>query len=116
MNFDDAIRAHSAWKTKLSAYLNNPDGSLKPEEIEPDNACALGQWIHEEGIAHSGDSDYQELKKIHANFHKAAAEVVRRADSGEAVAEDVALGATSDFAKHSSAIVSGIMKLRRKVS
>ena len=43
MNFDDAIKAHSAWKTKLAQYLHSPDGSLNPEEIAPDNKCAVAQ-------------------------------------------------------------------------
>jgi hypothetical protein len=49
MDFDEAIKAHSAWKMKLSTYLKKPDGSLKPSEIQVDNKCQLGQWIYAEG-------------------------------------------------------------------
>ena len=83
MDFDEAIRAHSAWKLKLSAYLRNPDGSLKASEIQADNKCALGQWIYGEGAKHSSHAEFTTLKAEHQRFHKAAAQVVQKADSGQ---------------------------------
>jgi Chemoreceptor zinc-binding domain len=114
MDFDQAIAAHSAWKTKLKAYLNNPDHSLKPAEIELDDKCALGQWIHGEGRQFLSNASYSTLKMAHAKFHKAAAAVVRKADSGQSVTEEVTLGATSDFTSASSAVVSAIVAMKRK--
>jgi hypothetical protein len=49
MDFDEAIKAHSAWKFKLSGYLRKPDGSIKSADVVVDNKCALGQWIYGEG-------------------------------------------------------------------
>jgi len=115
MNFDDAITAHSAWKLKLTSYLKHPDGSLKVEDIQSDSKCNLGQWIHGEGTKWASSPHYTELKAEHARFHKAAASVVRKADSGQAVAEEVALGAKSDFANASSAVVSAIMHMKQHV-
>ena len=116
MNFDDAIKAHGAWKMKLSTYLRKPDGSLKASEVAPDNKCALGQWIHGEGAKHSALPEFATLKSEHARFHKAAAEVVKKADAGQSTSEDTALGSSSDFAKASSSVVSAIMGIKRKAS
>lgn len=116
MDFDEAIKAHSAWKMKLSSYLKSPDGSLKAEEIQVDNKCALGQWIYGEGLKWSSLPEYATLKAEHQKFHKAAAEVVRKAHSGASVSEDLALGGKSDFASASSAVVSAIMAMRRKAN
>lgn len=116
MNFDEAIRAHSDWKIKLSNYLRNPDGSLKSVDVEPDNKCPLGQWIHGEGAKYSALSEYETLKSEHAKFHKEAATVIRKADSGENVSEEVALGADSNFANASSSVVSAIMKMKAKAN
>ena len=115
MNFDEAITAHSAWKMKLSNYLRKPDGSLKVADIEVDNKCALGQWIYGDGAKHNGIPEYESLKAEHAKFHKAAAEVVKKADSGQSVTEDIAIGAKSPFAAASSAVISAIMAIKRKV-
>lgn len=116
MNFDEAIKAHSAWKLKLSGYLRNPDGSLKAADIEQDNKCQLGQWIYGDGAKYSNIPEYATLKAEHARFHRAAAEVVRKADSGQDTSADTALGGASDFAKASQAVVAAIMKIRAKAS
>lgn len=116
MDFDEAIKAHSAWKLKLATYLKKPDGSLKAAEIQPDNKCQLGQWIYGEGAQWSKLPEYATLKSEHARFHKAAAEVVRKADSGKDTSEDTALGSKSEFASASSSVVSAIMGIRRKAA
>src|SRR5689334_24920780 len=102
MNFDDAIKAHSSWKMRLAEYLRKPDGSLKATDVEADNKCPLGQWIYGEGAKFSTLSEYSTLKSQDASFHKAAGNVVRKADSGQSVTEDVALGSASDFARAST--------------
>ena len=113
MNFDDAIAAHSGWKMKLASYVRKPNGSLKTANIEPDNKCPLGQWIHGEGAKYNNTHpEFRVLKLEHARFHRAAAEVVRKADSGQNVTEEIALGAKSEFARTSAAVVTSIMKMK----
>lgn len=114
MDFDEAIKAHSAWKMKLSTYLKKPDGSLKASDIQVDNKCALGQWIHGEGAKYSSLAEFATLKAEHARFHKAAAQVVQKADSGQDTSEETSLGSKSEFAQASSSVVSAIMAIRRK--
>ncbi len=112
MDFDQAIAAHSAWKAKLKAYLKNPDHSLKPADVQVDNKCILGQWIYGEGKRWSSTPGYSELKAQHAKFHLAAAAVVRKADSGQPVAEEIALGAKSDFTTTTVAVVNAIVRMK----
>lgn len=115
MNFEEAIQAHTAWKMKLASYLRTPDGSLNPSEVGVDNRCPLGQWIHGEAVRYADLPEYATLKSEHAKFHRAAAEVVARATSGQNVEEDIAVGSSSAFGKSSTAVVNAIMKMRRKV-
>lgn len=114
MNFDEAIQAHSTWKLKLTKYLRSPDGSLKAEEVCLDNKCALGLWIYGEGVSYTSMTEYGTLKSEHAKFHKAAAEVITKADAGKSVSEEVQMGADSPFAKASSAVVLAIMEMKKK--
>lgn len=115
MDFDEAIKAHSAWKLKLSSYLRKPDGSLKATDVQVDNKCQLGQWIYGEGAKHSSMAEFTTLKSEHAKFHKAAAEVVKKADSGQDTSEETALGSKSAFSSASSAVVNAVMAMKRKV-
>lgn len=112
MNFDEAISAHSAWKNKLRTYLRNPDKSLVVATIRKDSECPLGQWIYGEGRKYAGVPEFKELQTEHGNFHRAAAELVQRADSGEKVAEETALGSHSRFSQVSEHVVQLIMKMK----
>ncbi|MBF0492129.1 MAG: CZB domain-containing protein [Deltaproteobacteria bacterium] len=114
MNFDDAIKAHSVWKTKLGLYLNKPDASLKPVEVEPDNRCDLGKWIHGEGAKHASLPEFGQLKETHRLFHQEAAKIVQRANNGEKVNEEVALGAKSGFGNASTKVITLLMILKSK--
>ncbi|EKD42320.1 MAG: methyl-accepting chemotaxis sensory transducer [uncultured bacterium] len=114
MDFDGAIKAHAEWKMKLSAYLSKKDGSLKAADVSPDNKCALGQWIHGEGAKFQSLPEYAALKAEHANFHKAAADIIKKADSGQNVSGEVALGAASPFAATSQKVVVAIMAMKSK--
>jgi hypothetical protein len=114
MNFDEAIIAHSQWKLKLRSYVAQPDGSLKAGEVQLDNKCSLGQWLYGEGQKYSGFPEYATLKEEHAKFHKAAADIIRRADAKQDVSKELALGQKSDFLTASSNVINAITALRKK--
>jgi hypothetical protein len=115
MEFDQAIAAHAAWKSKLAKYLKNPDHSLEPSKVAADDQCELGKWIAGEGRKFTKLPEFATVKSDHARFHKVAADIVQRANSGQQVAEEVALGAKSEFATASSSVVRSIMALKAKV-
>ena len=114
MDFNQAIRAHAAWKMKLSVYLAKPDGSLKVADIEPDNRCALGQWIYAEGQKLAQFPEFTALRNEHTRFHTCAASIVKKADSGQNMTEETALGADSEFSRSSAAVIAAIMTMKRK--
>ena len=115
MDFDQAVAAHTAWKRTLARHLDKRDGSLRPNEIALDDRCALGQWIHGRGEAEYHNlPEYSVLLREHARFHRCAAEVVRRANSGEAVDKQITVGARSEFTMASSAVVLAIMAIKKR--
>jgi len=114
MNFDEAIAAHSAWKQKLAIYLAKPDKSIDAGKLAQDHHCDLGKWIYSRTGADALSATFVELKKEHSNFHQAAADVVRKADAGQAVSEEISLGAKSPYASCSSKVVAALMKMKRE--
>ena len=114
MNFDEAVAAHSDWKRKLRSYIQKPDHSLKVIEVGAHDRCKLGQWIAGEGRKYASLQEYAKLQAEHTRFHKAAAEVIERADRGQNVAQEVTLGANSEFGKASGAVVMALMEMKRK--
>ncbi|WP_439493971.1 CZB domain-containing protein, partial [Bosea sp. (in: a-proteobacteria)] len=115
-DFDRAVRAHSDWKMKLGAYIRRPDQTLRAVEVARDDVCELGCWIHGPGRNMAGAKEYSELKSAHAAFHRTAADIVRRADAGETVSEDIALSATSPYSNASSHVIQAIVAMKRRTA
>jgi hypothetical protein len=114
MNFDDAVAAHSEWKRKLNSYVQKLDQSLKADEVAANDRCTLGQWLKGEAQEYSALPEFAKLTAEHTRFHKAAADVVRRVDSGQDVSADMAIGGGSEFGRASSAVVLAIMGMKKK--
>jgi Chemoreceptor zinc-binding domain len=116
MDISQAIDAHNGWKGRLAAYLAQPDQSLDAAAIALDDQCDLGRWLQGEGLAESGWAGFAQLIGDHARFHAEAASLVKRADAGERITEEAALGFKSEYAKASNAVITALMliKSRRK--
>jgi hypothetical protein len=79
LNMKEALDAHAAWNTRLEDVLSGKSVEhLEPAKVASDCECTLGKWIHGTAKSAMGDSvDYEDLKKIHAEFHLNAAEIVK---------------------------------------
>lgn len=115
MNANDAILAHSRWKTLLTTYLQKPDNSINVGDLQVDNKCDLGRWIHTEGSKFAALPEYAALKASHAKFHQAAAGVVKKANAGLPVKAETELGLGSEFGLASMAVVNGIKAFFAKI-
>jgi len=116
MKIDDAILAHVEWKDRLSNYLRRADRSLLPREIAADNGCELGKWLYGEGRPFAEHQEYADVIQQHIRFHTAATSVLRRANAGESVYDDIVLGSGSDFVMASVELINALMALRQVIS
>jgi hypothetical protein len=116
MDFDEAIGTHSKWKRKLRHVLAKHDGSLSPAEISLDHKCELGEWIYSEGARYSALPEYNKLKYDHARFHWVAAEIVKKANSGEPIDAEMEPCSSSEFSMASAAIVIALMAMKKRLS
>jgi hypothetical protein len=114
MSFDDAVNCHSEWKKWLHGYVAHPDHSLKMEEVAGDHQSKLGRWIRGEGRQYSAYPEFARLTLEHKRLHRLAAEIVRRADLGEDVSVEFALGVGSEFGSSSSVVVLALMDMKRR--
>lgn len=107
-----AIGAHSHWKKRLRAAIEAGDSKLTVDQVAKDDACDLGKWLQGESIPESvrTTADFEACRELHAQFHKAAAEVLRLAVSGDKAAALAALGSDTRFANLSSALTLRLMQ------
>jgi methyl-accepting chemotaxis protein len=114
MNFDDAIVAHTEWKMRLSRYVRKPDGTYTAGEVGRDDKCRLGKWIYGEGRERFGSlPEYSLLLTQHAEFHKKAAEIIQKADSGRTISDEE-FTVASDYGRLSTAVINAIRAMRTK--
>jgi hypothetical protein len=82
--FYHAVEAHIKWKIRLQKHLDGTsEEKLNPDHICLDNQCTLGKWIYSDGQQYKNMEGFEELRNIHANFHKCASEVIRKTDDGD---------------------------------
>jgi len=80
-----AIGAHALWKKRLISAIDTGESDFAPEKVCTDNQCEFGKWLYGATItaADKTGGDYDNVRKLHAEFHKIAADVLRLALSGK---------------------------------
>ncbi|MGO9545395.1 MAG: CZB domain-containing protein [Rhodomicrobium sp.] len=116
MNWDDAVKAHAAWKMRLLAYIHDPSKRLDPAVVGADDLCPFGIWLHGEGKQKlAAMPEFETLTAEHARFHRAVGRAVELANAGKIVPDQTVLGWESEFAGSSRNLVTTIVKLKLKV-
>ena len=84
LNLKEVLDTHGAWKNKLENELSgNSNEPIDVTKTAKDHVCTLGKWIYGPGKSkYSTLSEYEPLRKAHADFHLVAAEVVIEHQSG----------------------------------
>lgn len=115
MNITDAIKMHLEWKIRLKSYLSNPNQALDYGGISRYDKCPLGKWIAGDGARYSNLPDFQRMEVAHIRFHIAAADIVRRADNGEVVVQEIISSANSPYARASADIIDLLTSLKEQI-
>lgn len=85
IDFMAAIEAHVRWKVRLENYIDGTSTEkLDAEVVGMDNQCPLGKWIYGAGgDKYNANPLFQEIREIHANFHKCSAGIMRQSNAGD---------------------------------
>ena len=113
-DFDDAIKAHKGWKTKLSNYIAHPNNSINHDEVGLDNHCMFGKWMQNNSQKYDRMPEFDALKAEHTKFHRITGDIVRRINSGQRVLE-TEISESSEFGRASSATIDAILRLKAKI-
>ena len=116
MELMQAIAAHMKFSKMISSYVSRPDHSLQASQVGAPDRCELGRWIYGEGSRFSSMLEFSALLASHAHYHQAAAEVVSRADSGQAEAQETELGSATEIDFASAEVVRSLMFLHGKLA
>ncbi len=107
---NNAIGAHGSWKIKLRTAVNKGHSTHNVDEVRCDDKCAFGKWLHGsniDGPTRAG-APYNVIKRLHAEFHICAADVLSKATNGDTPGAAQLL--EGDFAAKSEKLVRGLRK------
>jgi methyl-accepting chemotaxis protein len=105
--------AHQAWKQKLrNAISGGSELQLDPNEVCKDNVCALGKWIYSAGKEFEHLEEYEPLRQNHAAFHVCAADILKKAQTGDRDGASSML--VGDFFDLSNRTIQNIVAMKRQ--
>ena len=95
---NSAIAAHGQWKHKLKKAIDTGECESTPEKVKKDNNCSFGKWLHERiDPQYKSSPYYNEVLKMHADFHSEAGEILRLALNGKPEDANKKIGLGSPF-------------------
>ena len=106
-----AIGAHGMWKVRMKNAINTGKSEFTIEQVSVDNQCEFGRWLYGSTIsAAEKTADYETCRKLHAEFHKVTAGVLRQALAGDKDAAAKALAPDGKFTDASARLTTAMMK------
>ncbi|MEZ5933165.1 MAG: CZB domain-containing protein [Alphaproteobacteria bacterium] len=111
-----AIGAHGVWKLKLKTAIDLGRAEVTPDELRCDSHCAFGEWLHSDVLSESikAGKPYQVIRRIHAEFHECAADILSHAISGRK--DDAKAMFDKDYAERSGKLTQALYKWKREVA
>jgi hypothetical protein len=74
-----AIEFHEYWKVRLFQAIESGVSLWQPEYVQDDSRCEFGQWLYSFSISDQASEQWKKIQAVHAEFHRAAANIVRLA-------------------------------------
>ncbi|WP_419255977.1 CZB domain-containing protein (plasmid) [Caulobacter sp. ErkDOM-YI] len=109
---DKAFMTHSAVKGRLRKAIKGEE-NIEPATIRRDDVCEVGKWIYGEGGKQfSSVPVFVEFKKVHAEFHKCAYDIMMLYNAGKIAEANRELDQGA-FEKKSNEIGSCIMRMKQ---
>lgn len=112
----EGIGAHGAWKHRLRMAIRTKTMDISPATAACDNACEFGKWLYGPQVdaATRAGIPYQVVRRLHADFHRSAGNVLSLVQRGDDAAAQQAMD--HDFQPRSEKLVVALNKWRREVS
>ena len=102
---DIAIGKHARWKHYLRKAISTGESEWSVSEAMRDDQCDFGKWLSLVPQSEKRGPHWPEVKRLHAEFHAAAARVLELALAGQQKEANESLAVGGKFAKVSSELV-----------
>lgn len=108
-SLDKAIVAHAQWKFKIRAALDTGKTEVNPIHAGKDNECEFGKWLYSLPPSDQANPHFQEVRKLHAEFHRLAARCITMATTGQKLVVEKSLHPGGDFSIATTGLTKAVM-------
>lgn len=115
---DKAIAAHAAWKRRLKSAVDNRQADIDPTTAAADNQCEFGKWLYSNAARLSPTekgTDYDTIKKLHADFHRCAADTLGKALKGDRAGYESDMSLSGRFTDVSAKLTTAMMNWKKRI-
>ncbi len=113
----NAIGAHGLWKSRLLEAVSTGQSDFDPEKVKVDNKCEFGLWLHHEiDPTTKADAHYDTAVKLHASFHRLAADILREATTGNQPKAAKLIERHSDYSEVSVELTLALVEWRKEMT
>jgi len=83
-DIEKAIGNHALWMSHLRDAIGQASPTVDVAQVRAEDQCEFGKWLYGSrlSVEDRASSVYQDVKRLHADFHRLAAQVVELAASG----------------------------------
>ncbi len=107
-----AIAAHGQWKVKFRDFMAGKL-ELDASVVQMNNQCPFGKWLEGEGNKSLPKEYYEDISRLHTEFHKVAADVIRKKKAGDVSGAQAYLASGGVFTMASATLTRKLMELTR---
>jgi methyl-accepting chemotaxis protein len=115
-HIDRAMAAHGNWKTRLRDAIHSGKSDANVATVAVDNACEFGKWFLSLPNAERGSAQGRVVQTLHAQFHRAAANVLEMALAGRREEAELAMGTTKEFAQVSAKLTVAMIEWKNTLA
>ena len=106
-----AIAAHRIWAVRLREAAETQISDYTPEGVRTDSRCVFGKFLMQRVPPAERDSPhFFNCKRLHAEFHVAAAKVLELALAGRRAEAEQALADHGDFGRLSGSLTEAMIR------
>jgi len=121
MNIKDAIKqavgAHGIWKSRLRTAIQTGKLDMPVEQIASESTCDFGKWLlSPEMSSELSKSNVQNVRKLHAQFHRIAGRAAEFALSGKRTEAENLIADGGEYVKVSTELTLALKAWRESGS
>ena len=103
------IGEHGMWKQRLLDAMNTGQSEWAPDTVRQDNQCKFGKWLYSCSPQEKSSPHYNNVKGLHAKFHKTAANVLTLALANKQSEAEKEIAPGGEYATISAALTKEMM-------